>query len=179
MTGKQRLLPFKNPAEAASNSSVSLPGRESHDVEQSRASAGCATSVHDSSIKQFMIGDEVTKAEILWAFFKVSSDRSEAAASDLFPVIFSDSAIAQKFHMQKDKLAYMITYGLGPYFQNVVVREVKTSLWYAASFDESLNKVAQQGQMDIVLRYWNSDANSVSTKYLTSAFLGHNGCEFK
>jgi len=42
-----------------------------------------------------------------------------------------------------------------------------------ACFDEALNKVAQKGQMDIVIRFWDTATNQVSTRYLTSVFLGH------
>jgi hypothetical protein len=68
------------------------------------------------------------KAEIIWALNKVLchlSDRSSSDSCDLFPLMFPDSVIAQKFAMQKDKIAYVITYGLGPYFQNKLARELK------------------------------------------------------
>lgn len=42
---------------------------------------------------------------------------------------------------------------------------------FTFSFDESLNKIAQKGQMDVIVRYWKD--NQVHTRYLTSMFLGH------
>ena len=40
------------------------------------------------------------------------------------------------------------------------------------SFDESLNKHLQKGQMDTIIRYWNGNKFIVETQYLTSEFLG-------
>lgn len=130
----------------------------------------------DRKLAGYLIKDEVTKAEILWAMNKVmthSSDRSSGNSSDLFPLMFPDSIIAQQFKMHKDKLGYMVTFGLGPHFQNSLAQEVSKCEFFCLSFDESLNKIAQKGQMDIVVRYWDSSLNQVSTRYLTSTFLGH------
>ncbi|KAJ8881890.1 hypothetical protein PR048_018376 [Dryococelus australis] len=46
-----------------------------------------------------------------------SSARSASVASDLFKYTFTDSDIAKKFQMHKDKLGYVVAYGLGPFFQ--------------------------------------------------------------
>lgn len=39
-------------------------------------------------------------------------------------------------------------------------------------FDESLNKILQRGQMDVVVRYFDDKAKACCTQYLTSTFLG-------
>lgn len=93
--------------------------------------------------------------------------------AELFPLMFPDSDIASKFKMQKDKNAYVVTYGLCPFFQDQLASTLKTCKFFSVSFDESLNQVAQKGQMDIIVRFWNSSTNEVCTRYLTSAFLGH------
>ena len=41
------------------------------------------------------------------------------------------------------------------------------------SFDESLNKVLQKEQMDIIVRFWDKEKNKVSSRFLNSQFLGH------
>ena len=41
------------------------------------------------------------------------------------------------------------------------------------SFDESMNKVTQNEQMDIVITFWNKLDNEINTRYFTSVFLGH------
>ena len=40
------------------------------------------------------------------------------------------------------------------------------------SFNESLNKVTQTSQMDLVVRSWNTTKNQVSVRYWDSKFLG-------
>ena len=45
--------------------------------------------------------------------------------------------------------------------------------FFTVSFDESLNKVSQKGQMDIIVRFWSSPCGEVATRYLTSTFLEH------
>lgn len=43
--------------------------------------------------------------------------------------------------------------------------------FFTVSFDESLNKIAQKAQMDIVIRYFEESKNIVVTKYYNSRFL--------
>lgn len=125
-------------------------------------------------ISSFLVSDSVTKAEILWTCNCVmthTSTRSGGTATDLFPIMFSDSCIAQKMQLHKDKIAYSITYGLGPHFSNLVAERVKRSPFFALSIDESLNDICQKQQMDIMVNYWAQDDGCVATRYLTSAFL--------
>lgn len=128
----------------------------------------------DNIITNYISKNDVMKAEILWALqyvFKQSYARSFNDSSELFPLMFPDSDIAKKFQMKKDKLGYVITYGLGPYFQNQLAKIIRECDIYAVSFDESLNKISQKGQMDLIIRFWRN--NEVNTRYLTSTFLGH------
>jgi len=141
-------------------------------------SSGTGTSGQQSvgAMRHFFVKDEVTRAEIIWALHGVmshSSDRANSSATDLFHVMFPDSNIATQFKMKKDKNSYVVTYGLCSFFQEQLISDVRKSACFAVSFDESLNTVAQRGQMDIVIRFWNAATNEVSTRYLTSAFLGH------
>ena len=71
------------------------------------------------------------------------------------------------------KLAYYITFGLAPYFHNNLLRSALTCSRIVVCFDEAMNQVAQRGQMDVVIRYWNNTENVVSTSYFGSAFMGH------
>ena len=98
-----------------------------------------------------------------------SSLHSLQLSVDLFPVMFPDSDIASRMRMHKDKNAYIVRYGLDPYLQQQLADVLNNCSFYTVSFDESLNKVAQKGQMDIVVRFWNTrnGANNVSTRYLT------------
>ena len=45
-------------------------------------------------------------------------------------------------------------------------------LYIVISFDESCNNVIKRDQMDVLVRFWNSNVNKVSTRYANSEFLG-------
>lgn len=114
-----------------------------------------STSASPNPMSKFLLNDEVITAEIIWAINQImthSSGRSFGACSDIFKIMFKDSEIASKFSMHKDKLGYVVTYGLGPFFQNELANKVKACPYFSVSFDESLNDVAQKKQMDIVVR---------------------------
>ena len=44
---------------------------------------------------------------------------------------------------------------------------------YVISFDESLNKVQQLEQMDMIILFWDNQKNKVCSRYFESRFLGH------
>jgi hypothetical protein len=118
----------------------------------------------------------VTKAEITWALNVVSQHSSYRSCSDvskMFAHMFPDSAIAKKFTLGPSKVAYTVVYGLAPYFNSVLVDAICESPSMVVCFDEALNKIAQKGQMDLVIRFWDHSSHTVSTRYLTSVFLGH------
>ncbi|KAJ8665679.1 hypothetical protein QAD02_007341 [Eretmocerus hayati] len=71
--------------------------------------------------------------------------------------------------MEKDKLSYGITHGLGPFFQNELADDIRSCEVYTASIDEALNKVVKKGQMDVMIRIWKD--GEVHTRYLTSVSL--------
>ena len=52
---------------------------------------------------------------------------------DLFRTMFHDSQIA--------KLSYMICFGFAPYFKERLIDDIRASVCYVVSFDESYNKV--------------------------------------
>lgn len=119
--------------------------------------------------------DDVTTAEILWAleivFNKMSlnsSDRTTTAMKRMFP----DSKIALNFTLGKTKASYVINHGIAPYLRSCLQKEVEDCSFYVISFDESLNKVSQKCQMDMVIRFWNKSTARVDTRYWTSIFLG-------
>ena len=50
---------------------------------------------------------------------------------------------------------------------------MKASPYYSTSFDEILNKVTQQEQMDIYVTFWNSDRKRVESRYFETDFMEH------
>ncbi len=124
----------------------------------------------------FVSNDDVTAAEIRWALKCIKSHYSYSSSSDakdLFQMMFKDSSIAQKLSIGSTKLAYYITFGLAPYFHNDLLRSALTCSKIVVCFEEAVNRVAQRGQMDVVIRFWNNTENVVSTRYFGSAFIGH------
>lgn len=119
--------------------------------------------------------DMVTDAEILWTLKVVTSHysyRSSSQAADLFRRMFPDSDLAKGFSCGEKKCSYIACHGLRPFFQSALQREVENSDCYVVLFNESANEFMHQKQMDVHVRYWNSSHN-VTTKYLTSIFMGH------
>ena len=85
--------------------------------------------------------------------------------------MFPDSAIPGKFSLGKDKVRYMIIYGVYTAFEQNLKSMINSSPWYSVSFDESLSKSKQKCYMDVNLRYWNGKKNIVETSYLDSKVL--------
>ena len=99
------------------------------------------------------------KAEIILALKYLCSGHSNTSSSDInkvFSTMFPDSKIAQNFQFGLDKLKYICSFGIVPYFKDVLKEMLKKSDLYVICFDESLNDVAQSCQMDVLIRYFDS-----------------------
>ena len=70
-------------------------------------------------------------------------------------------------------MRYLITYGIAPYFYELLKDNVNNSNCYTVLFDESLNRISQTSQMDILLRYWDTTAKMVKIQICNSSYLGH------
>ena len=51
--------------------------------------------------------------------------------------------------------------------------EIKASPYYSTSFDETLNKVTQQEQMDIYVIFWNLGRKRIESRYFETDIMGH------
>eukprot|EP00745_Piridium_sociabile_P011263 TRINITY_DN18046_c0_g1_i5.p1 TRINITY_DN18046_c0_g1~~TRINITY_DN18046_c0_g1_i5.p1 ORF type:complete len:211 (-),score=42.10 TRINITY_DN18046_c0_g1_i5:272-904(-) len=97
---------------------------------------------------------------------------SSKASSELFALMFPDSAIAREFTCSETKSRYLITFGIAPYFLQLLKDKVRNSgSGYVLLFDESFNQKNKKKQMDFHVRFW--EDGEVKTRYLTSEFLGH------
>ena len=107
--------------------------------------------------------------------FKVVSShfslRSCLGLNDLFRSMFTDSEIVKSFQLSKTKCGYITNFGLAPYFKDLLRKEIKASDCFGVSFDESMNKVLQEEQMDAQIRYWNEIAKLVDMRFSDSQFL--------
>ena len=109
-----------------------------------------------------MIKTATLKAEIIWSLEVLMSNylfKSCANKSDLFAVMFEDSQIAQSFSLGSTKRSYNITFGLAPCVKNLLLESVDEVKYYSLSFDESYNKIMKKGQMDLLIRFWDSAKN--------------------
>ena len=50
---------------------------------------------------------------------------------------------------------------------------VRSTACYSISFDECMNRISQNEQMDFIIRYWDGNTNKVAVRYIVSEFLGH------
>ena len=75
------------------------------------------------------------------------------------------------FRMSKDKVSYLIVYGLAPFFKSILLDTLKRSPFLTLMFDESLNYNVQANQMDIQIRYWDTIDGKAVTQYVDSKFI--------
>ena len=118
------------------------------------------------------------KAEILWAIKCVQSHhsfRTNEDISKLLKVMFYDSHIAANYECGRTKQGYLITFGLAPYFRDILVRDIRNCDSYTVIFDEAFNSTMQKDQMDILVRFWKAD--QVSKRYFASELLGSGKAE--
>ena len=141
---------------------------------QSTSNYSEVRSTEQRQFSSFIIDENTLNAEILWCLNVVKSHhtfRSCDPLKNLFKVMFPDSAVPEKLSLGKDKVRYMIIYGITPAFKQKLRSMINTSPWYSVSFGESLNKEQQKSQMDVNTRYWNDKRNIAETAYLDSQFL--------
>ena len=77
---------------------------------------------------------------------------------DVFAKVFPGSDIAKGFKLGKTKAMYIATHGIAPYFKHLLKDNLNKSEVMVYSFDESLNEITKTCEMDLIIRYWNNDA---------------------
>ena len=117
---------------------------------------------------------EQHKAEIFWALKFVMSHFSYNSAhdiTDVFKAMFPDSIITQHMSCGPTKLSYLISFGIAPYFMDLLLKDLKDAPCFVISIDESFNEELENEQMDFIVRYFKD--GEVKSRYLSSGFLGH------
>lgn len=172
---------FTTPARKPAAAIVQAGPVASSSVPPSFASTAATDIQPERAAKDIFQRDiEVINAEVMWCLNAVmthTSYRAAAASASLFPLMFPSSATAKKVQLGKDKVGYTVVYGLAPFFKEILVSEVSQASHLVVAFDESLNKVAQKEQMDVLVRFWSEAEECVKTRYLTSCFLGRTRAE--
>ena len=133
------------------------------------------TSSAQKAIDDMFTRDDVLFAEIRFALKTVESNYSQRSCeniNELFKVMFPGNIVAEHFKLGRTKCGYLITHGLGNYFLDILYAEIQQSLFYSVSFDESLNKNLQKGQMDQLVRIWSNEKKMVVIQYFNSEFMG-------
>ena len=136
------------------------------------------TEWESSLLTKLALRKEQCKSEILWAVKSVILHFSYSSICDIvdvFKAMFPDSKIAQGMSCGPTKLSYLITFGIAPYFKQLLVEDLKKAPCFVVLFDKSLNTELHQEQMDFTVRYFKND--QVIIRYLSSAFLGYTTTE--
>ena len=142
--------------------------------EELSAAARSTEEKRSSSMTKLTLTREQHKAEIFWALISIMSHFSYNSAhdiTDVFKAMFPDSITAQHMSCDPTKLSYLISFGIAPYFMDLLLKELKDAPCFVISFDESFNEELEKEQMDFIGRYF-KDAE-VKRRYLSSGFLGH------
>jgi hypothetical protein len=125
--------------------------------------------------KNLNFSDQVTRAEALWAMNVARHGYSYYSCDetgDLFKQMFPDSKIASNFKMERNKLSYVISHGLGTHFHRNLVQDIQQSERFVLLFDEQKNN-QNINQLDLLLKYWSVKKQCVVTRYYKSILLGH------
>ena len=111
---------------------------------------------------------------IRWSIKTVLSHflyRSNVSMKPLFGAMFPDSEVTKQYTMSKDKVSYFVLYGIAPVFKEELIPTVNKPPFYSIAFDESLSDMLPDNQMDIHVRFWDSEKSQGVARFLTSMFL--------
>ena len=70
-------------------------------------------------------------------------------------------------------MKYLANFDIKSYLKDLLAESIKKFDCYIVSFDESLNKLTQNCEMDLLLRYFDSSDDRVKVRFYHSCFLGH------
>ena len=149
---------------------------DSNTVADHFGSNGSDVGCSSGPLNGWVSNEDVLKAEAYWALYSAVNHLSCRASNNtsvLFEVMFSDSYIAKQFRCGKDKVSYMINFGLYPYFSDQLSKSLSECPLYSVSFDDSFNRITKNEQLDLAVRYWDNKLSCPVTRYLGSEFLGH------
>ena len=118
--------------------------------------------------------EEVVKAETLHTLHFVDKNYSYSSStqmSELYRIMFPDSAIAKSFTGGATKISYLVKHGLTPYFEERLKNNI-SGVPFTFKFDETTTKQVKK-QYDGYLCYWSNSSEQVENRYLGSLFVGH------
>jgi len=88
---------------------------------------------------------------------------------------FKYSEIVKKFTLGRDKVAYIISFGLATFFKTKILDQMcrPTAQIFTTSFDEAFNSIVNKNQYDVHVTFFNDCTGQVRRQYLRSSFFGH------
>ena len=117
-----------------------------------------------------------TIVEIICILKTLLSGHSMRSNDDLgktFAAMFPQLKSLYNFNLACTKCMYVINHGLASFFKTMLNDSLQKSNIHVFCFDESLNEVTQTCKMDMYIRYWNDNSNTVNIRCYGSSFLGH------
>ena len=106
------------------------------------------------------------RAEIRIALKAVEADWSYNSLDDISEFLMDiapDSKILQKIHMKSSKLSYVVSHGLGPYFHNILVKDMKLAPSFTLGLDSATTKqLGLSKSLDFKVRYFSERFGMVS-----------------
>ncbi|CAF1507253.1 unnamed protein product [Rotaria sp. Silwood1] len=173
---KQILHQWKENVKFVVSSSPSNSSSSSSSFSSSSTSSSVAVlETNNNKHKILNFEDQVIKAEILWALNIAQRGFSYSSCNELnnmFSSMFPDSSIAAKFSIQSNKMSYVISHGLGPYFKKKIIDDVKKTDKFVLIFDEQTNNQNKK-QLDMWFRYWCNEKKLVVNRFYKTVTLGH------
>ena len=165
-----QFISASNTSSKAISSSSSVPSTSGGNLAAPKSS----DPVRETLVSSYLAKEDTLKAEIRWTLHVVEkhhSFHSNEGIEKVFQDMFPDSATASKFSCGEKKCSYIACFGLAPYFAKLLKEKVEKEDSFVLLFDESLNFITKNKQLDVFIRFW--DDNKVVSRYLTSQFLGH------
>ena len=111
-----------------------------------------------------------TTAEIIWILKTVLSGHSMCSNDDLGKTF---AAMFPQLNLARTKFMYVINHGVASLFKSMLNNSLQKSNIHVFCFDESLNEVTRTCEMDMYIRYWNDNSNTVNVRYYGPSFLGY------
>ena len=118
---------------------------------------------------------DVIKAETIWAMKFASSDmsyRSCEGISSTFDPMFH-CPVSKSFKLSRSKESYVISDGLGPYFQKKLIYDINSSKNPVTLHYDETTTAQVLKQMDLHFRFWSEEQNEIVRRFYTALMFGH------
>ena len=149
--------------------------REKEREGQSYFSKDADNSIQTNNPKlSLSIEEEIRKAEIIHALTCVQSNYSFASTSndgERFRSMFPDSQIAKHLKQGETKIKYTIQYSIYPYFKDLLLEDLKNTV-FTFKFDESMTQQVKK-QYDGYIQYWPKHHNCIKMVYCRTIMVDH------